>query len=134
MDACWMPPARRGWSTALRTATTSWWTGMWWTRSSEEELPSRLARGAASAVTVGTWERARARMRPPRPRLARGRYVAVLRIEGTIVDGRSGGLPVRPPVDIPLVGEGRAGDLTVVQAARQVAADKRAAAVVLYVN
>ena len=100
----------------------------------EEELPSRLARGAASAVTVGTWERARARMRPPRPRLARGRYVAVLRIEGTIVDGRSGGLPVRPPVDIPLVGEGRAGDLTVVQAARQVAADKRAAAVVLYVN
>src|SRR5713226_5593354 len=40
----------------------------------------------------------------------------------------------RPPIEIPLVGDDRAGDLTVVQAARQVAGDKRAAAVVLYVN
>src|SRR4029077_21243933 len=39
-----------------------------------------------------------------------------------------------PPFEIPLVGDDRAGDLTVVQVARQVAADKRAAAVVLYVN
>jgi len=57
-----------------------------------------------------------------------------MRIEGTIVDGRSGRVPVRPPVDIPLVGDDRAGDLTVVQVARQVAADKRAVAAVLYVN
>src|SRR5256885_13769888 len=57
-----------------------------------------------------------------------------MRIEGTIIDGRSGRLPVKPPIEIPLVGEDRAGDLTVVQLARQVAADKRAAAVVLYVN
>jgi protease-4 len=63
-----------------------------------------------------------------------GRYVALLRIEGTIVDGRSGRLPARPPVDIPIIGDDRAGDLTVVQAARQVALDKRAAAVVLFVN
>jgi protease-4 len=60
--------------------------------------------------------------------------VAVLRIEGTIIDGRSGRLPVKPPIEVPLVGDDRAGDLTVVQAARQVAGDKRAAAVVLYVN
>ena len=60
--------------------------------------------------------------------------MAVLRIEGTIVDGRSGGLPVKPPIEVPLLGDDRAGDLTVVQAARLVAADKRAAAVVLYVN
>jgi protease-4 len=60
--------------------------------------------------------------------------VAVLRIEGTIVDGRSGKLPIRPPIEVPLVGDDRAGDLSVVQAARQVAADKRAAAVVVYVN
>jgi len=73
-------------------------------------------------------------MRPPRPTLRRGRYVALMRVEGTIMDGRSGRLPVRPPVNVPLVGDDRAGDLTVVQLARQVAADKRAAAVVLYVN
>jgi protease-4 len=60
--------------------------------------------------------------------------VALLRIEGTIVDGRSGRPPIRPPIEIPLVGGERAGDLTVVQAARQLAADKRAAAAVLYVN
>jgi len=98
----------------------------------EEALVERLGAGAPAAI--GTWERARAKMRSPAPTLGRGRYVAVLRIEGTIVDGRSGGLPVKPPVEIPLVGDDRAGDLTVVQAARQAALDKRAAAVVLYVN
>jgi protease IV len=100
----------------------------------EEELGEHLGRAGGSRVSIGTWERARSRMRPPAPRLARGRYVALIRIEGTIVDGRSGRLPVKPPVDIPLIGEDRAGDLTVVQAVRQVAADKRAAAAVLYVN
>jgi len=94
----------------------------------EEELPSHLA------ATIGTWERAQRKIRAPAPTLGRGKYVAVMRIEGTIIDGRSGGLPVRPPIDIPLVGEDRAGDLSVVQLARQVAADKRAAAAVLYVN
>src|SRR5260370_30195833 len=94
----------------------------------EEELPSHLA------ATIGTWERAQRKMRAPAPTLGRGKYVAVMRIEGTIMDGRSGGLPVRPPIDIPLVGEDRAGDLSVVPLARQVAADKRAAAAVLYVT
>src|SRR5207249_4208644 len=74
------------------------------------------------------------KMRRPAPSLRRGKYIALMRIEGTIVDGRSGRLPVKPPIDIPLLGEERAGDLSVVPLARQVAADKRAAAVVLYVN
>src|SRR5438067_13704815 len=73
-------------------------------------------------------------MRRRAPSLRRGKYVALMRIEGTIIDGRSGRLPVKPPIDVPLVGEDRAGDLSVVPLARQVAADKRAAAVVLYVN
>ena len=94
----------------------------------EEDLPAHVG------GRVGTWERAQAKMRQPRPRLRAGRYVALLRIEGTIIDGRSGRLPVQQPVDIPLVGEARAGDLSVVQVARQVAGDKRAAAAVLYVN
>jgi protease-4 len=90
----------------------------------EEQLPGK----------IGTWDRASRTIRVPAPALGRGKYVALMRIEGTIVDGQSGRVPGRPPINIPLVGDDRAGDLTVVQVARQVAADKRAAAAVLYVN
>ena len=100
----------------------------------EEQLPQHLGGGGDGGVTLGTWERARGKMRTPAPTLGRGKYVALIRIEGTIIDGRSGRLPVKPPIEVPLVGDDRAGDLSVVQTARQVAADKRAAAVVLYVN
>src|SRR5580704_13750476 len=100
----------------------------------EEELGERLGQGAGGPVAIGTWDRAQSKMRSPAPTLGRGKYVAVLRIEGTIVDGRSGRLPVKPPIEVPLVGDDRSGDLSVVQAARQLAGDKRAAAVVLYVN
>jgi protease IV len=100
----------------------------------EESLAERLGQGTGIPVRIGTWERARSKMRSAAPTLGRGKYVAVLRIEGTIVDGRSGKLPVKPPIEIPLLGEERAGDLSVVQAARAIADDKRAAAVVLYVN
>ena len=99
---------------------------------SEEQLPAHLASGAGASL--GEWDRARRKMPRPAPRLERGRYVAIMRIEGTIIDGRSGRPPVRPPIDLPLVGDPRAGDLTVVQVARQVASDKRAAAAVLYIN
>jgi protease IV len=98
----------------------------------EEDLPAHLSQ--VSPVVIASWHQARRKLRTPPPSLGRGRYVAILRIDGTIVDGRSGHLPVKPPIDIPLVGDTRAGDLSVVQLARQVAADKRAAAAVLYVN
>jgi protease-4 len=100
----------------------------------EEELAARLGKTTGRPATIGTWERASAKMRSAAPNLGRGKYVAVLRIEGTIIDGRSGKLPFKPPVEVPLVGDDRAGDLSVVQAARVIADDKRAAAVVLYVN
>jgi len=99
---------------------------------SEEQLPQRLGSGAE--VRIGDWDQARRRMSRPAPRLLLGRYVAIIRIEGTIIDGRSGRPPVAPPVEIPIVGDPRAGDLTVVQVARQVAADRRAAAAVVYVD
>src|SRR5258708_17280850 len=94
----------------------------------EESLPEHLGGSFAS------WERARGKLETPPPQLRFGKYVALLRIEGTIVDGRSGRPPLRPPSDIPLSGGERAGDLTVVQPARQLAADKRAAAAVIYVD
>jgi protease IV len=100
----------------------------------EEKLPEHLGREGSAPATIATWERARRNLLTPPPTLGRGKYIAVLRIEGTIIDGRSGHLPVRPPIDIPLVGQDRAGDLTVVQTARQLAADKRAAAAIIYVN
>src|SRR5581483_5183283 len=96
----------------------------------EEQIPARLGAG----VRIGDWDQARRKLPRPAPRLRRGRYVALMRIEGTILDGRSGRPPVRPPVNLPLIGDARAGDLTVVQLARQVAHDSRAAAAVLYVN
>jgi protease-4 len=100
----------------------------------EEALAERLGQADGVPITIGTWERAQTKLRSCAPTLGRGKYVAVLRIEGTIVDGRSGSLPIKPPIEVPLVGDDRAGDLTVVQAARQIASDKRAAAVVVYVN
>src|SRR6202165_2289712 len=100
---------------------------------SEEQLPDNLGR-SGSSITMGSWAKARrGRSRHP-PARGRCPYVAVLRIEGIILDGLSDRLPVTPPIEVPLVSAERAGDLTVVQLARQVAADKRAAAAVLYVN
>jgi len=46
-----------------------------------------------------------------------------MRIEGTIIDGRSGRVPFKPPIELPVVGHDRAGDLSVVPLARQLAAD-----------
>jgi protease IV len=113
----------------------------------EEDLPAYLSSNPSpqalagseagrlgSNLQISTWDQARRQLRTPPPTLGLGKYVAILRIDGTIIDGRSGRLPVKPPVDIPILGDSRAGDLTVVQLARQVASDKRAAAAVLYVN
>ncbi|MCA9884679.1 MAG: signal peptide peptidase SppA [Anaerolineae bacterium] len=61
-----------------------------------------------------------------------GKYVAVLHLEGSIVDGESANPPVDVPV--PLVGGPRIGDLTVVQQIRNLMHDDRAAAVVVSIN
>jgi len=60
------------------------------------------------------------------------KYVALLRIGGMMIQGESG----KPPVDIPvpLVGDERAGDLTVVQQVRGLMKNKSAAAVLLYID
>jgi protease-4 len=99
---------------------------------SEEELPKHLGTDAKPA-RLATWEISRNALRLPRPERPGG-YIAVIPIEGTIIDGNSGRPPVKPPIDIPIVTDPRAGDLTVVQAARRALRDKRAAGVVLYVN
>ncbi|MFQ5407755.1 MAG: signal peptide peptidase SppA [Anaerolineales bacterium] len=98
----------------------------------EEALPEHLQRGDKPARII-PWKQAAGRLRRP-PLQRPGRYVALLTVEGLIIDGESARPPIRPPLPIPLLFDKRAGDLSVVQAARKVAADKRAAAAVLFVD
>ncbi len=98
----------------------------------EEDLPTHLG-SRERPVRLLPWEVARQRLlrlplSPP------GRHVALIRIEGDIADGRSQRLPFRPPVPVPFVMNERAGDLTVVQAARAAMASRRVAAVLVWVE
>jgi protease IV len=78
---------------------------------------------------------AAARRRLPGPRPDRpGPAVALLRIEGMIVDGRSRRSPLRPPLAPPVVLQDQCGDLTVVEQARALALDRRVGAVVVWVD
>ena len=99
---------------------------------SEEELPKYLGSDRKPA-RLATFEAAQVTLKIPPP-VRRGKYLAVIPIDGTIMDGTSGRPPIKPPIDLPILTEPRAGDLTVVQAARQALRDKRAAGVVVYVN
>ncbi len=97
----------------------------------EEKLPEFLGEEGKPARLV-TWEMVRSRvfrLPPRRP----GKYLALMSIEGSIVDGHNQEPPVKPPFPLPFL-ERRAGDLSVVQTVRQILADKRAVGVVVYVD
>lgn len=99
----------------------------------QEDLADYLQGEDEDPIRLAPWSRARASLRRPRP----GRpapYVAVMGIEGNIVDGHSQRPPFRPPFQFPFILSERAGDLSVVQVARRIRRDKRAKAVVLYVD
>jgi protease-4 len=99
----------------------------------EEALPVHLG-SAARPATLVPWPMARraVRSRPPRPP---GRYVALIRIQGPIVRGLSRFPPIgAAAVPLPIVVSARTGDRTVVQAARRVARDPRAAACVVLID
>ncbi len=98
----------------------------------EEELPVHLAHGAKPA-RIAPYETAKRRLLVP-PLRRPGKYVALLRVAGDIIDGRSAQPPVKPPFRIPLLFSERAGDLTVIQQARALARNRRAAAVVVHVD
>jgi protease-4 len=99
---------------------------------SEEDLPTHLSEGGKSARIVH-WEQAEKQLKLPKLKKP-GNYVALIRIEGDIVDGRSDRPPMKPPFAIPMITNNRAGDISVVQDARKVLRDKRAAALVVYVD
>ncbi|MGB2940578.1 MAG: signal peptide peptidase SppA [Candidatus Dormiibacterota bacterium] len=93
----------------------------------EEELDARLE------GRMARWDNARRRLARPAPRRP-GRYVALLRIEGTILDGRSSSPPAGPRLPVPLLLQSRAGDITVARQARRLADDPRVGAVLLWVD
>ncbi|MDP9325900.1 MAG: S49 family peptidase, partial [Candidatus Dormibacteraeota bacterium] len=93
----------------------------------EEELDSRLE------GRMARWDTARRRLARPAPRPP-GRHVALLRIEGTILDGRSSNPPAGPRLPVPLLLQSRAGDITVARQARRLADDARVGAVLLWVD
>jgi protease-4 len=100
---------------------------------SEPDLPAHLAEEGAEAAELVTWPKGHRRLRPesPAPPL---RYVALMGVEGLIVPGHSQQPPGGPPAPSSIAMQRRAGDRSVVEVARKIAADSRAAAVVLYID
>ncbi len=88
-----------------------------------EKKPARLA----------SWDecgKSLPRPLPPAP----GKHIALLRVQGNIVDGKNQRPPGRPPLPIPFLFDEQTGDLSFVQQARQVLKDKKAGAVLLYID
>lgn len=97
-----------------------------------EDLPEFL-KVKGKSMRLANWDECRKtfpRPLPPPP----GEYIAILRVMGNIVDGKSRRPPARPPLPIPFLFNEQTGDLTFVQQARQVLRDKRARAVLLYID
>jgi len=98
----------------------------------EEELPAHLGTESKPA-RIAPYKVAKKRIL--HVRLARpGKAIAVLRIAGDIIDGRSSTSPIKVPFRVPLLFSEKAGDLTVVHQARALARNKRIAAVVVHVD
>lgn len=99
----------------------------------EDDLPSHLA---VSRLTE--WDEAERRLLIPAPRRPHNRYIAVVRIEGTISSGESernpADLPIPIPVRVPLLSDPTAGSATIQEYARQILRDDQVAAVVLYID
>ena len=99
----------------------------------EEDLPTHLG-SADEPAKLDLWENAqKALLYPPISRSER--YVALMRIEGGIISGKSRRPPpFDPPFPMPFGTQQQAGDLSVVQTARALLEDENAAAVVLFIE
>ena len=99
---------------------------------SEDDLPTYLG-SKEKPAKISDWNFASGQLhrRPPRKP---GKYVALMGIEGIIIDGDSQQPPMNPPIPFPFGLETRAGDLSVTKIARKVLMDDKAEALVVYVN
>lgn len=98
----------------------------------EEELPAYLGTESKPA-TLTPYKSAKSKLLLT-PLARPGKYVALLRIAGDIIDGRSSTPPFKAPFCVPLLFSEKAGDLTVVHQARALARNKRVGAVVVHVD
>ncbi|MEA2071272.1 MAG: signal peptide peptidase SppA [Asgard group archaeon] len=80
---------------------------------------------------IYSWEEAEKMLILRKPKLAR-RKIAVISIDGNIVDGESQHLPFKSP--IPMIGAEQSGDYTVVHKIRKALEDRSVKALVLEVN
>ncbi len=97
-----------------------------------EDLPAFLG-SREKPIRLASWDECKKtfpRPLPPQP----GRYIALLRVEGNIVDGKSRRPPARPPFPAPFLFNEQTGELSFVQKARLALKDKRARAVLLYID
>ncbi|MHA1345295.1 MAG: signal peptide peptidase SppA [Candidatus Heimdallarchaeaceae archaeon] len=78
-----------------------------------------------------TWKKSLKMLTIPRPPSSR-KQIAIISVEGSIVDGKSKKPPLKLP--IPIFGDVQAGDQTVLEQMRNVTRDKKVKAVVLHVN
>jgi protease-4 len=95
-----------------------------------EALRERL--GIAHHDSLDPWRVAVAKLARPRPHRP-GPRIALIPVEGAIVDGHSGDSPLPLP-RLPFLFQSRAGDLTVTRAVRDAERDPHVAGVVLYVD
>lgn len=100
--------------------------------NNEEELPALLGEKGKPARLI-KWRQGRRRL--SLPSLAPpGSYIALLRIQGNIVDGKSTRPPSPLPLPVPFLFSPRAGDLTVVSLARKILRDPSAKGLLVYVD
>ncbi len=94
----------------------------------EEELYGYL-----QTDTITTWEAADKKLLL-RFRKPQQKYVALLPITGLMIPGESATPPGQSPVPLPIIGDGRVGDITIVRQVRALMQDDNVAAVVLYID
>lgn len=88
-----------------------------------KEKPARLA----------SWDECSKCFPRPLPALP-GRYIALLRVQGNIIDGKSYRPPAKPPIPAPYLFNEQTGDLSFVQQARRALKDRKVKAVLLYID
>ncbi len=97
----------------------------------EEEIPLYLEKGKKKPPTFTTWKKARKSL-PLRKLPSKKKLIAVITIQGTIVEGKSRKLPITIP--IPFISEEEVGDQTINALIREATRNSRIKAVVLHVN
>ena len=97
-----------------------------------EDLPAYLG-SRDKPARLASWDECKkcfTRPLPPPP----GRYIAILRVQGNIVDGKSSRPPGKPPLPAPFIFNEQTGDLTFVRQARAALRNRRVRAVLLYID